>query len=326
MIGKVLSFMMFFLPLMLMIASFVMGQTSFDPDEKYLEARKLILDGKRTEGQQIAFDILEKYPTYADVLILVGRSFSWDGHYDSASVYFDNAILANPKYEDAYVAYIDNMFWKVDYEKAQEILERGLSEVGPQSPALQYRKSRLNYYLEDYDQALILAEQVFESTPKLEGLLNYIQNLRRLSRVNAIGATYDYDTFRDQISPWTTFSVYGRTRTALTGTLIARVTQSYRFDGQGAQFELDAYPSLGKNSYGYFNIGYSEAFFFPKFRFGTSIYWNLPKAYEVEIGYRYLKFSETTTIITGSLGKYVSNWWFNFRLNLLPGIFNHLNS
>ena len=295
------------------------GQESFDPDEKYFEARELILKGERDAGRQIAFRILERYPNYGDVLILVGRSYSWDGEYDSAAVFYKQALVSSPDYEDAYVAYIDNLFWQNDLEEAGKILEMGISRIGKQSSLLQYRKSRLLYFQEDYGSALVIAEELFESTPKMEGLLNYIQTLRRFTRVNAIGVTYDSDTFKGQLTPWHTYSVYGRTRTKLTGALIARVTQSSRFDAKGSQFEIDAYPSLGKNSYGYFNVGYSNAFFFPQFRFGTSIYWNLKKAYELEAGYRHLRFSETTHIITGSLGKYLGNWWFNFRLNLIPG-------
>lgn len=295
------------------------AQDTFDPDILYQEARKLILDGKREEGRAILHKVLGKYPTYSDVLILMGRSFSWDGKYDSAAVYFEKALAASPKYEDVYVGYIDDLFWEGDYEKAGKIINQGLEQIGPNSIALKYRKSRLLNYQENYKEALDLAKEVFQADPKMEGLLTYIRNLQRLTRVNAVGATYDYDSFMGAISPWNTYSVYGRTRTQFTGALIARVTHSQRFDDSGTQAELDAFPSLGKNSYGYFNLGYSGASFFPTFRFGTSIFWNLPKAYELELGYRYLQFSEVTHIITGSVGKYVSNWWFNFRLNFIPG-------
>jgi YaiO family outer membrane protein len=295
------------------------GQDSFDPDELYFEARSLILDGKREEGRDILRKVLSKYPEYADVLVLMGRSFSWDGQYDSAARYYERALLASPQYEDVYVAYIDNLFWSGNYEKAAEILEEGMGKIGPLSMALKYRKSRLHYYQESYKEALNLANEVFAKAPKTEGILGYIQTLRRLTRINAVGATYDYDSFAGSISPWHTYSLYGRTRTNLTGSLIARVTHSQRFDDSGTQFELDAFPSLGKKSYGYLNVGFSEAFFFPKFRFGTSIFWNLPKAYEIEAGYRYLQFTETTHIITSSFGKYISNWWFNLRLNFIPG-------
>jgi len=308
-----LLFIQLFSPLL------AIGQESFDPDELYFEAKKLILDGKREEGRDVLRKVLNKYPEYADVLVLMGRSFSWDGQYDSAARYYERALLASPEYEDVYVAYIDNLFWSGNYEIAAEILEKGMEKIGPSSIALKYRKSRLYYYRESYKEALNLANEVFAKAPKTEGILVYIQTLRRLTRINAVGATYDYDSFAGSISPWNTYSLYGRTRTNLTGSLIARVTHSQRFDDSGTQFELDAFPSLGKKSYGYLNVGFSEAFFFPKFRFGTSVFWNLPKAYEIEAGYRYLQFTETTHIITSSFGKYISNWWLNLRLNFIPG-------
>jgi YaiO family outer membrane protein len=138
-----------------------------------------------------------------------------------------------------------------------------------------------------------------------------MQTLQRYSRNNAVGIGYDYDNFSGDISPWNTFSVYVRTTTKWTGSLIGRVAQSSRFDNTGTLFELDAYPSLGKNAYAYFNIGGSGASFFPNFSIGASIYYSLPKSWEIEEGYRYLKFSDATNIYTASLGKYLGNWGLN---------------
>jgi YaiO family outer membrane protein len=295
------------------------AQETFDPDVLYQDARKLILEGKRQEGRVILSKVLGKYPDYGDVLILMGRSYAWDGKYDSAAIYFEKALIASPTYEDAYIAYIDDLFWSENYERAEAVINMGLEKIGPQSMPLKYRSSRLYYFREDYKSAIKIANEVFAKAPKTEGLLGYIETLRRKTRINALGATYDYDYFYGDLSPWNTYSVYGRTHTDLTGSLIARVTHSERFDGRGTQAELDAFPSLGKNKYGYFNVGYSQASFFPKFRFGTSVFWNLPKAYELEAGYRFLQFSDATHIITGSAGKYISNWWLNLRLNFIPG-------
>jgi YaiO family outer membrane protein len=297
----------------------ILAQESFDPDKLYIEAKKLILDGSRQDGRKILSKVLVKYPDYGDVLILMGRSYAWDGKYDSAAIFFEKALISSPTYEDAYIAYIDDLFWSENYDKAEKVLKTGIEKIGTQSLPLMYRSSRLYYYKEDYKTALKIANEVFAKDPKMEGLLVYIGILRRKTQTNAVGGTYDYDYFYGDISPWQTYSVYGRTHTDFTGSLIARVTHSQRFDGRGTQAELDAYPSLGKNRYGYFNIGYSQASFFPKFRFGTSVFWNLPKAYELEAGYRYLQFSDATHIITGSVGKYISNWWLNLRLNFIPG-------
>lgn len=310
-----------FLLLILMIGvNFpINAQDSFDPDVLMEEARALIMDGQYIQGRKIAFRALDKYPNYADILILVGRSYAWEGKNDSSSIYLERAIIASPTYADGYSAYLDNLTWSGAYEEGFKVIDRAKANFGSAfPPELAYKESRLYYNQEDYDAAYKIADDLFESEFKQEGFLGYIQNLQRLRRNNAVGVTYDYDTYFGDISPWNTFSLYGRTRTKFTGSLIARVTQAYRFDGSGTLYELDAYPSVGKNAYAYVNVGASGASFFPNFRFGTSIYFNLPKAWEIEGGYRYLRFSEVTNIYTASLGKYVGNWWFNFRVNVIP--------
>jgi YaiO family outer membrane protein len=295
------------------------AQDSFDPDELLAQSRKLIQDGKYSEGRKIAFRALEKYPTYADILILVGRSYSWEGKNDSASIYLDRAIVASPAYTDAYSAYLDNLTWAEQYDKAQEVLTKAKANLGPTVPdEITYKESRLFYFQEKYEEALALAKPLFDKGYKQEGMLVFIQNLQRFTMINALGATYDYDSFQGEISSWHTWSVYGRTRTDLTGALIARVTQSSRFDSFGTLYELEAYPSIGKNGYAFLNVGGSGASFFPKLRLGASYFHNLPKGWEIEGGYRYLGFTEVTHIYTASLGKYAGNWWINYRVNVIP--------
>lgn len=296
-----------------------LAQESFDPDELFLEARKLILDGKYAEGRKIAFRALEKYPTYADILILVGRSYAWDGKNDSASIYLERAIVASPQYTDGYVAYLDNLFWSDQLDEAEKLLARAKENLGSPTPdPIVYRESRWYYYKEDYDQAYDLVKPLFDKGYNQEGMLLYLANLNRLRQALALGATYDYDTFEGAIAPWHTWSFYGRTRTKLTGSLIARVTQSRRFESFGTLYELDAYPSVGKNGYAYLNLGGSKGGFFPKLRFGASYFRNIKGGWELEAGYRYLGFSEATHIYTGSVGKYTGNWWLNFRPNFIP--------
>ena len=295
------------------------AQDSSDPDVMLEQARTLILDDRYAAGRELAFRALEKYPNYADILILVGRSYAWEGKNDSANIYLERAIIASPQYADGYAAYLDNLFWSENLSKADEIIVRAKANLGTPTPdEIIYRESRLYYYRERYEEAYELVQPLFDKGYKQEGMLGYIKNLDRLKMVNALGATYDYDTFLGDIDPWHTWAVYGRTRTKLTGALIARVTQSVRYDDFGTLYELDAYPSIGKNGYAYLNVGGSGASFFPKLRIGASYYHNLNKAWEVEGGYRYLGFTEVTHIFTGSVGKYLGNWWLNYRLNVIP--------
>jgi YaiO family outer membrane protein len=296
-----------------------LAQESFDPDDLLAKARTLILSGNYQEGRKIAFKALEKYPTYADILILVGRSYAWEGKNDSSSVFFERAIAASPNYADAYSGFLDNLFWSDNLQRAESLIQQAKTNLGDSLPdPIAYRQSRLLYYQEKYEEAFAIAKPLFDRGFSQEGMLGYMQNLQRLLNVNAVGGTYDYDTFYGSISPWHTWSIYARTRTKLTGAFIARVTQSSRFDRFGTQVELEAYPSIGKNGYAFLNLGGSGATFFPKIRFGASYFHNLPKAWEVEGGYRYLGFASVTHILTASVGKYVGNWWLNFRTNVIP--------
>ncbi|MDN3670839.1 YaiO family outer membrane beta-barrel protein [Echinicola jeungdonensis] len=294
------------------------GQEINNPDKKFGEARELAFDGKRKEAIQLSKRIVEKYPGYSDVWILIGRIYSWEGKNDSASVYFEEALEKSPSYEDAYVGYLDNLFWAGQYDKAEIVLDRAFENLKPPSSKIEYRKAKLAYYRESYGKALRLTEKLYEKNPKMEGLLSFIQKLKRLSISNAVGLLFDHDSYDGQIAPWQTYRFYGRKTIKSFGSVIGRVTHSNRFGTNGNQFELDAYPSLGENSYAYLNVGFSKASFFPDFRFGGSIYWNLPKALELDIGYRNLKFTSSTHIFTASLGKYTGNWWLNLRGNHVP--------
>lgn len=58
---------------------------------------------------------------------------------------------------------------------------------------------------------------------------------------------------------------------------------------------------------------------FPDYRAGFSLYANLPASFEGEVGFRMLNFGgDNTWIYTASVGKYVSNFWFNLRTYQTP--------
>jgi YaiO family outer membrane protein len=83
---------------------------------------------------------------------------------------------------------------------------------------------------------------------------------------------------------------------------------------------MDAYPSISKTFYAYVSLGYSDNIdVFPHWRSGLSLYANLPKSFEAEVGWRYLNFSAATNIYTGYLGKYYKNYLFGVRAYVTPG-------
>jgi len=138
--------------------------------------------------------------------------------------------------------------------------------------------------------------------------------------------TYAY-TFSDG-DPWYFGSVSVGEKISKFGSIIFRYNYAKRFDRVGYQYEVDAYPSISKGIYLYFNTGFSNKVNFPYSRFTLEPYFNLPAAFELSLGFRYLNFdqerlvtfgSSKALIYTGTIGKYIGNYWLSLRPYLVPG-------
>lgn len=137
-----------------------------------------------------------------------------------------------------------------------------------------------------------------------------VEQTRSRETYTAVGVDYDYENF-DELSDWHLTSVEVKRKGSL-GSIIGRVTHGDRFDRTGQQFEVDAYPRLGRGTYAYLNVGYSDDSIFPKHRLGAQIYRSLPRSWEASLGVRWLDFENSdATIWTGSIGKYKGNWYFS---------------
>ncbi|UCF19620.1 MAG: YaiO family outer membrane beta-barrel protein [Gemmatimonadota bacterium] len=127
------------------------------------------------------------------------------------------------------------------------------------------------------------------------------------------GAGYGFFYFDQDFDPWHLGEVSVE-RKDNTAALIARLNYAYRFDESAVQVEGDAYPFLTRNVYGYLNVGYSPSSSFPKLRLGADLWANLPGAWEISGGVRYLRFpDEQFPMLTGSLGRYYGDYWTSLR-------------
>ena len=103
------------------------------------------------------------------------------------------------------------------------------------------------------------------------------------------------------------------------GTIIGRASVAKRYEREGIQYEIDAYPRIRSGTYAYLNFGVSYSSLFPSRRYGVELYQKLPKSFEFSVGLRYLEFSSSSPkIITGSIGKYYKNYWFSIRPYFTP--------
>ncbi|WP_081661905.1 YaiO family outer membrane beta-barrel protein [Gillisia sp. JM1] len=309
------SLLLFFL----IITTSLNAQDTLSSDELFINARTAAFDeDDYPKAIRITKKALEISPNYSDIRIFLGRLYTWTDEVGLARKEFDRVIETDPGYEDAHLAYGYLEYWNDNPKKALIVIEPGI-EKNPDSKGLLMLKAKIQNNLEEFAEANKTLEELLVFHPKDSEARAFSQKIKDLSSKNQIGVDYDFVYFDERFSdPWHLASVsYGR-QTPI-GSVTGRLNYANRFTTNGVQFEVDAYPRISDTFYAYVSGGISEnGGIFPRYRAGFSLYANLPKSFEADLGFRFLSFSRSTWIYTASIGKYYSNYWFNLRTYLTP--------
>lgn len=257
-------------------------------------------------------------PGNTEVLVFIGRTYSWASNLDSSGQYLRQAIAADSLLEDAHVAYTDLHYWNKKNDEALAICERGLLLI-PSAQSLHLRKAKILMAMGNYKTALQVTDTLLKTDRHNTEVRALNTTLKDLTYKNRIALKFDYATFDKQFpDPWLFYSLE-YSRVTKRGTVVARLNQVERFLKQGRQFEIDLYPKISKTFYMYLNAGYSEQTdLLPKWRSGVSLFANLPHAFEAEAGVRHLQYTDDVFFYTGYVGKYYKNFLFSSRVFLAP--------
>ncbi len=270
------------------------------------------------------FHALQISPGYADIRIFLGRINTWTDQKDSAHYYFRSVLNNDPGYEDASAALFDLAYWNNQNDTALKVVEEAL-QYHPLSGTLLIRKAKVLNAMKRYKEAQVVIDKAITINKNNGEARSLANRIKENSYKNRLGLSYDYVYFDNQFSnPWHLASFdYGRT-TGI-GTVTGRINYANRFAENGVQYEFDAYPRISNTFYSYVSFGYSDNIgVFPSLRGGFSLYANLPRSYEGELGIRYLKFSgDPTFIYTAYLGKYYKSWLFGARTYITPSNFTN---
>jgi len=287
--------------------------------QSYEEARNLALNGERTKARQLCRAILAQ-GFNSDVALLLGRTYAWDGKYDSTRIILNEVLVHNPDNMEALDAFADVEYWSENYTKAIEYCDLALKK-DPKNEDFLFKKAKILHSSEKYEEAVASLEELIRINHSNAEALKKLQEYRLDVMKNRIKLNYTIDHFDKSFNrdPWQVIALsYGR-KTKL-GSVIARVNMAKRFGDTGLQYEMDAYPKISENNYGYLNYGFSQSSVFPDHRFGAELFHSFPKAFEGSLGMRTLFFgSSDVTIYTGSVGKYISNYWISLRSYVTPG-------
>lgn len=289
-------------------------------DESFLKAREMAFEGNRDEARERAYAILEVIPEYHDVRILIARTYSWDGEYRKARRELEIVLDDTPDYRDALLASMDNEVWAENYDTAKEIAEKSISFY-PIDVDILLKSANVYYSAGDERKALQILDRVDQLSPFNRESAGLRRNISISSQNYTLTGSYTYDWFSvSEVFDPSQMSYLQLTRRSSIGTIIARLNYADRFNKTGIQPEIDYYPNIANNWYGYLNFGYADSFIFPRYRSGAELHRKLPNAIEISAGVRYLKFQNNDVLIyTGTIIKYQGNWLFTIRPYIIPG-------
>lgn len=287
------------------------------PAEKYALARKEAFEHKNfAKAIDLMAQVVEQTPNNVDYNIFLGRLYTWDKQSEKARPLLQATFNNNKAYEDAALAYANLEFWTGYPEKALEIADIGLQHH-QDSEQLLVLKAKILMDLKRDNEAASILNIAMEYHPKSSVIRSLLQNISMGSKPNQVGVSYDLVYFKERFDQlWHVAKVHYGRQTGI-GPIFAYFNYGNRFGNGATQMEIEFYPRISNVFYAYLGGAISnDNGVFPEYRGGFSLYANLPATFEVDAGFRLLKFNDETWVYTFGLGKYYKNYWFNVKTYL----------
>ncbi|WP_439883337.1 YaiO family outer membrane beta-barrel protein [Pontibacter sp. MBLB2868] len=281
-------------------------------DSLMQEAQQYAAAKKYTKARQLARQVLNIAPEYADASLLIGRTYAWESDYDSARAALIPLLNSPALQEQAFSVLASVELWAANPGASLEYAEQGL-ENAPNSTSLSITKALALRDLRRYKEAIAFTQAALEKFPSNPDLLKLKEQLDELNRGNLLSIDYQFTTFDQDIPNWQLATVQ-YTRTTPIGAFSGKINYADRFGTSGLQAEVDAWPRLNTKTYAYINFGVSNSKLFPDYRAGAELYRILPHQMEASVGARALAYTnETVWLYTGHIGKYFHKYWASFR-------------
>ncbi len=300
-----------------LLVAFASPTTALAGQDRYDQARELAFAGDREGARVILRDLLTDSPNNWDARILLGRTLAWDKRYDEARAELQSVVQAKPRYADARNALVDVELWSDHPEQAIAVLDDGLAH-DPNNTDFLLKKATAQKKIGLEGDAMVTLDRLLDRDPSNERAAEMFRSLRVERAQNKFGIGYGYTDMDTLSSAWHGASAQLSRRTPI-GSFAVRMNWSRRFDSTAKQFEVDGYPRIMNGLYAYVNYGYSADRLYPNHRYGAELYANLPHGIELSGGFRHLVFDNSeVTMYTGTVAKYVGNWWISLRPYITP--------
>lgn len=249
---------------------------------------------------------------YAEQLAAHGRQLQQTQAWDSALIAYRKAYAYQPG-DTLLVQQIVNSFLALhQYDSTIAYADRGL-QLQPAHETLLMKKAAALEAQQNYKAAAATVAMQLEARPGDKYLRDYYNRLRGKTYRNQAGIIHLQSIYDNGSRP-ANVTALQYLRFHEKGSIGGRVSYADRTAGSGVQLEAETYYTHNKKYYSYGILGWSPSDVFPKFRAGYSLFHNLGREWEAELGARYLKTdSASNYAAVWSAAKTWGAYWANLR-------------
>lgn len=272
-------------------------------------ARNLAGEGEYEKARELLQPEMARHPEDRDLKTLYAKTFSWEGTYGEARDILNSITSYHRTDREAWTASARNEIYAGNLSLALGLVNKALIHMPADPALLELRRSILA-------QTMVENDKVPDPIPETKKEEKPARELP--ASPQGIFVRSSAKVFSSTFKPMYSQTV-GMEMTGRMGRLIPAVQFDQRFDQEGIQYQLDAYPRFSKKFYGYLSYAYSKAGIFPEHRGGGELFYNSESGWEASAGARYYQFLDDDALVyTGSAGKYSGNYYLALRTFVTP--------
>lgn len=253
----------------------------------------------------------KKYPGNEDIVIYLGRVYSWKKEFAKAKKTLRPLADRDRPNNEALEALINAYYWSYDFEACITYCDKYL-EMQPNAENILMIKAICLEKSNRNEEALAIIGTIKgnEYQERIDALKTVIGRKKK----NAIAASYLNISTYDPAGRPVHYGYVEYLRKFTNNTIIGRANVGYREGEAEGQFEVDYYHTF-KRSYLYTNAGVSNGeIIFPKVRLGAEYYFAPLGQFDFSLGGRYMSFeNDNVTLITGQATYRYKDYAFGYR-------------
>jgi len=302
---------------LLLCLSYVAKAQVMNGDECIAWAMKMVAEDKISEATTSLAICIAQNPERTDIKLALARALAWNKKYHQAMGILTAIYEKEPENLEAKILEADIALWSKSAKKSLQVVDEGLA-IDPQNQELLFRKARLSNDLEKRKSAWDNLEQLLNINPDHEGAKRLKKAMNANSKPVVAGVNFISERFSKYFQSRFTCNAFVKVPTSKV-ILIGNVNLTEVNGRQGAQYELTAYPRLGRFGYMYLNAGGSRSPIYPRLRLGAELFKDFEKV-SFSLGLRHNQVNNQieSTIYTASVSQYIHKLTWTYRIFVLP--------